>query len=215
MILEFSIANFLSFKDKVTFSMIANAGNELNENYLIVDNKKILKTVAIYGANASGKSNLFKVLAMVVSMLRYSNNADINAKLPLIPFKFDTKSKDKPSEFEIKFITNNIRYVYGFKADVNKIYEEYLYYYPNGRETKIFDRISVNEYSYSQKDEKYLRDIENKNAHNKFFLATATTWNYDKTKPAYDFLTSGIEICFNIEELKEWLLIFMNKRIKS
>lgn len=215
MILEFSITNYLSFKDKVTFSMLANASNGLDNNYVSLNDKKILKTAAIYGANASGKSNLFKILTTVILMLRNSNNADINAKLPLVPFKFDEKSIIKPSEFEIKFIIDNIRYVYGFKADMNQIYDEYLYYYPNGRETKIFDRTNINEYSYTQKDEKILKDIENKNAHNKFFLATATTWNFEKTKPAYNFLTSGIGTCFNIEELKNMAFNIYEKENKE
>lgn len=202
MILEFSVANFLSFKEKITFSMLANASNGLENNYVEIKEKKVLKTAAIYGGNASGKSNLFKMLTNVVLMLRSSNNANINAKLPIVPFKLDADSEKKPSEFEIKFILGEIRYVYGFTADTNKIYEEYLYYYPNGRETKIFDRTNVNDYSYTQKDEKILKEIESKNAHNKFFLATATTWNFEKTKPAYDFLTENIGTCFNIEELK-------------
>ena len=204
MIIEFSIANFLSFKERVTFSMLANSSNGLDDNYIEFNNKKILKTSAIYGANASGKSNLFKVLTNVILMLRNSNNADINSNLPIVPFKFDKEIIDtnKPSEFEIKFIVDEIRYVYGFLANTYEIYEEYLYYYPNGRETKIFDRINIDEYSYTQKDERVLREIEKKNAPNKFFLATATNWNFEKTKPAYNFLTMGIGTCFNLDTLK-------------
>ena len=202
MILEFSVKNFLSFKEKVTFSMIANSNKELNDNYVEIGGNKVLKSAAVYGANASGKSNLFEILARVVSMLRSSNSVDINAKLPLIPFKLDKGSVNKPSEFEIKFILDETRYVYGFIADKDKIYDEYLYYYPNGRETKIFDRTNINEYSYTQKDEKILREIEDKNAQNKFFLATATNWNFDKTKAAYNFLTNGIGTCNNLEILK-------------
>lgn len=202
MILEFSIKNFLSFKKKATFSMIADTLKGLDDNYITIGDKKILKSAAIYGANASGKSNLFSVLSLVVMMLRTSNNYDINAQLPIVPFKFQKKSTVEPSEFEIKFILDEIRYVYGFVADCNKIYEEYLYYYPNGRETKIFDRTNVNSYSYTQKDERILKEIENKNAQNKFFLATATNWNYTKTKPVYDFLTNRINICNNLEALK-------------
>lgn len=202
MILEFSVKNFLSFKEKVTFSMIANSNKELNDNYVEIGGNKVLKSAAVYGANASGKSNLFKILTLVVLMLRSSNSVDINAKLPLIPFKLDKGSVNKPSEFEIKFILNETRYVYGFIADKDKIYDEYLYYYPNGRETKIFDRTNINEYSYTQKDEKILREIETKNAQNKFFLATATNWNFDKTKAAYNFLTNGIGTCNNLEILK-------------
>lgn len=202
MILEFSVKNFLSFKEKVTFSMITNSNKELNDNYVEIGGNKVLKSAAIYGANASGKSNLFKILTLVVLMLRSSNSVDINAKLPLIPFKLDKGSVNKPSEFEIKFILDETRYVYGFIADKDKIYDEYLYYYPNGRETKIFDRTNINEYSYTQKDEKILREIEAKNAQNKFFLATATNWNFDKTKAAYNFLTNGIGTCNNLEILK-------------
>ena len=171
-------------------------------NYVEIGGNKVLKSAAVYGANASGKSNLFEILARVVSMLRSSNSVDINAKLPLIPFKLDKGSVNKPSEFEIKFILDETRYVYGFIADKDKIYDEYLYYYPNGRETKIFDRTNINEYSYTQKDEKILREIEAKNAQNKFFLATATNWNFDKTKAAYNFLTNGIGTCNNLEILK-------------
>lgn len=202
MILEFSVKNFLSFKEKATLSMIANSNKGLDDNYIEISGNKVLKSAAIYGANASGKSNLFKILTLVVLMLRSSNSFDINAKLPLVPFKFDKDSVNKPSEFEIKFILDETRYVYGFIADKDKIYDEYLYYYPNGRETKIFDRININEYSYTQKDEKILREIEAKNTQNKFFLATATNWNFDKTKAAYDFLTNGIGTCNNLEILK-------------
>ena len=119
MILEFSIANFLSFKDKVTFSMIANATSGLDENYIISNGRKILKTAAIYGANASGKTNLFRILALVMSMLRNSNNISINSKLPIYPFKFDKNTINMPSEFEIKFVVDDVRYVYGFVVDKN------------------------------------------------------------------------------------------------
>lgn len=201
MILEFSITNFLSFKDKTTMSMIGNAKNNLNDNYVVINDKKVLKSAVVYGANASGKSNLFKALLEISLMIRNSNFTDINAKLPIVPFKFDSKSNENPSEFEIKFLYHDLRYVYGFKADAKKIYEEYLYYYPNGRETRIFDRVD-NRYTYDRKDTKILKKIAEMTASNKFFLATATNWNYSKTKPAYDFLTVGMCICFNFNDLK-------------
>ena len=75
-------------------------------------------------------------------------------------------------------------------------------YNPNGREAKIFDRTSTSNYSFPQKDESTLKDIAKRNSENKFFLATATNWNYEKTKDAYEFLTKGIGTCFNLEDLK-------------
>ena len=174
MIIEFSVANFLSFKDKVTFSMLANNSDCLNDNYIEVNNRKVLKTSAIYGANASGKTNLFKILTIIISMLRNSNYINVNSKLPIVPFKFDKEISKKPSEFKIRFIASGVRYVYGYIADTTNVYEEYLYYYPNGRETKIFDRTNINEYSFPQRDERRLNDIATKNTPNKFFIATAT-----------------------------------------
>lgn len=158
MILEFSIENFLSFKEKVVFSMFANGTKGLENNYLEVLDKKVLKTCAIYGANASGKSNLFKVLNLVSLMIKQSSHIDINASLPITPFKFN--NKEDLSKFEINFIKNGIRYVYGFSANAKKIKEEYLYYYPNGREAKIFDRNNGNEYSFPKADMKILNEIK-------------------------------------------------------
>ena len=203
MILEFSVKNFLSFKEKVTFSMLANSNKGLDDNYVEYNDKKILKTSAIYGANASGKTNLFQILTSVIYMLRNSNNFNMNSELPIAPFQFDKKTIHKPSEFEIKFLAENIRSVYGFVADTDKIYEEYLYYYPSGRETKIFDRTNTNEYSFPQKDGRILNDIASKNAKNKFFIATATNWNYEQTKVPYKFLTVDINTFNNLSGLRD------------
>jgi len=157
MILEFSVENYLSFKDKVTFSMIPDGTKKLAENYVTLDNEKILKTAAVYGPNASGKTNLFSMLSQITTMLRQSNYVDINAPLPLVPFKFDNKIKNNPSSFEIKFIKNGIKYIYGFSADKKNIYEEYLYYYPNNKVAKIFDRTDIDTYSFPQKSQTTLK----------------------------------------------------------
>ena len=201
MLLEFYVENFLSFAKKTMFSMVANKTNDLKQNLINWKDFNVLKTAAIYGANASGKSNLFVALGIISHMIKNSPNIDINEKLPIEAFKFNNSKK--PSKFEIRFIKNKIKYVYGFSTSKEKIIEEYLYYYPNGRESKIFDRINTNDYSFPQKDTKVLKEIKNKTADNKFFLSTATNWNYEKTKPAYDFLTLDLEVCFNINELRD------------
>ena len=226
MILEFSITNFLSFKDKVTFSMFANSTSGLEDNYIISNKNRILKTAAIYGANASGKTNLFAVLNNVGYMLRNSNNLDINDKLRIDSFKFDKETINKPSQFEISFIVDEVRYEYGFIADENAIHEEYLYYSPNGRIKKIFERANTNQYSFPKNDEGILNDIAQKNSPNKFFIATATTWNYEKTRIPYNFLSYDLNAFNNLialrdvaireyfkndKDLKEFALDFLKK----
>lgn len=201
MLIEFSVTNFLSFKDKNTFTMLASSDSTLKDNYIEIGNDKILKMTALYGANASGKTNLFKILSMVSNMIKNSNFLSPNVLLPIIPFKLDHESLDKPSEFEIKFLVDGIRYLYGFKADQKNVYEEYLIYYPNGRPVKIFTRENINDYSFNASEEKFLNDLKVKNTANKFFIATATNWNYEKTKSAFDFLTEKLGVVMSYEQL--------------
>lgn len=204
MLIEFSVTNFLSFKDKNTFTMIASSDNTLKDNYVEINNEKILKMTAMYGANASGKTNLFKILVIVSSMIKHSNFFAPNVMLPIIPFKLDKETINKPSEFEIKFLVDGIRYLYGFKADRKNVYEEYLTYYPNGRPVKIFTRENVDNYSFNSSDEKFLNDLKEKNTSNKFFVSTATNWNYEKTKPAFDFLTEKLGVVMSHEQINNY-----------
>lgn len=201
MLIQFSVKNFMSIKDKVIFSMLASSDKENKENIIESGNENYLKSAVIYGANASGKSNLIKAIRAVKIMVVNSNNMQPNTMLPIVPFKFNEKSLIEPSEFELIMLINNIKYVYGFKADMNKVYEEYLYYYPNGRETEIFERTNVNDYHFTQAENK-LNDIKSKNIENKLFLATATTWNYEKTKPVYEFIANEISVVFDYEGLR-------------
>ena len=201
MIVQFSVENFMSIKEKVIFSMLASSDKEIPENLILGKKENYLKSAVMYGANASGKSNLIKEMNAVVIMMRNSNNMQPGLKLPIVPFKFDKEYVKKPSSFELIMIINNIKYVYGFVADENRIYEEYLYYYPNGKETELFERTQVNKYHYTS-NENVLKDIVSKNMENKFLLATATTWNYEKTKPVYEFITNGIEILFDYNTIK-------------
>ena len=204
MLIEFSVTNFLSFKDKNTFTMIASSDNTLKDNFVEVNNEKVLKMTAMYGANASGKTNLFKILVIVSNMIKHSNFFAPNVMLPIIPFKLDKETINKPSEFEIKFLVDGVRYWYGFKADRKNVYEEYLTYYPNGRPVKIFARENVDDYSFNSSDERFLNDLKGKNTSNKFFVSTATNWNYEKTKPAFDFLTEKLGVVMSHEQINNY-----------
>ena len=124
MLVEFSVKNFMSFKDKVTFSMEAATGTENEENIISIPNinERILKSTAIYGANASGKTNLIKAFTAAILMVRKSNNRQVGEKLmEMEPFAFDEKTKVEPCEFEFVFYANSMKYIYGFIADKEKV----------------------------------------------------------------------------------------------
>jgi len=202
MLIEFSVENFMSIKDKVTLSMLAGKDNENSENVCLDGKERILKSVAIYGANASGKSNIFKAMTAAIMLIRKSSGRQINEILfEVIPFKFNEKTKKAPSKFEFIFSTNGTRYVYGFSADTRRIYDEYLYQYLSAKPSMIFERKNTNEYRFTQTEEKELNDIKNKNTENKLLLATATTWNYERTREAYMWFANSIDTFGDYEEL--------------
>ena len=207
MLIEFSVKNLLSFRDKVTLSMEKGNGDENLENVITNDITDLLKTAAIYGANASGKSNILKAFSCAILMVRYSNFIQLGGKWNFVkPFLFDEISKDKRVEFEFIFIANNIKYRYFFSFDENKIYDEILDAYYSQKPTNIFRRTNTNTYEFSS-DKSKLEILASNNTENKLFLSTATTWNYDKTKDAYLWFSNVIDTYDNFDTLTEQDLI--------
>ena len=135
MILEFKIENFLSFKEKQTFSFEATSDKHL-EDYYCVEVKpgvRILKMGIIYGANASGKTNLLKAFDVLRGMVYsiYNNYRGKHDKTGFTTFKFDKEYDKKPGSFELIFFIGSVKYNYSVKLDEFKIYEEKLSYYPS------------------------------------------------------------------------------------
>ena len=191
MLLEFSVTNFCSFKDKVTLSMESGNGEENLDN--VCEENGLLKTVSIYGANASGKSNLIKALSAAIWMVRESNVIPLGAKWNVIkPFMFDTDSKNKPSVFEFVVLINDIKYRYYFSADQYRIYDEVLDAYYSQKPTNIFTRTNANNYTFTN-DKSKLDILTSRNTENKLFLSTATTWNYDKTRDLFLWFNNDID----------------------
>lgn len=208
MLIEFSVMNFLSFKEKVTLSLEKESGNENEENTFVFNNEELLKTAVIYGANASGKSNLIKAFTTAILMVKNSNMIPIGGKWNILkPFLFSEDTKNGPSEFEFIFITNKIKYRYFFSADVNKIYNESLDAYYSQKPTNIFTRKNTAEYSFINSDKKTLESIASKNTENKLFLSTATTWNYEKTKDAFLWFLNSIDTYGSFDSMLDQDLI--------
>lgn len=208
MLIEFSVKNFLSLKNKVTLSMEKGNGDENLDNIISTNVVDLLKTAAIYGANASGKSNLIKALTFAILFIRNSNNNTVGMRLPIInSFMFDVFTMGKPSEFEFDFISNNIRYKYAFSADATKVYTESLDAYYTQKPTNIFTRTNSNEYTFPKVEESKLKSIESKNTENKLFLATATNWNYEKTKDAYLWFVNCIDTYNSFDSISKEVLI--------
>ena len=143
MLIRFSVGNFLSFKEVQEFSMIKGKTKSKSDRIFDADKLKLLKFAAIFGANASGKSNL-------VSSFKYAQTAIIRGipkKGKISPFKLDAGYADKPSYFEFEILINNDSYAYGFEILLkkNQIVSEWLIQLsPTGNDKTIFSRDIAN-----------------------------------------------------------------------
>lgn len=138
MLLEFSCSNFRSFKDVIVFSTLASKDTSKPNNFGTFNDFRVLKTSVIYGANGSGKSNLIRAIAFMRNMVVNSINHQPGIGVNQQPHK--TLSVNDPSTFAMQFTISGTRYHYGFTLEQSLVKEEFLYYFPNGRQSKIFDR---------------------------------------------------------------------------
>ena len=151
MLLQFSVNNFKSIKDTVTFSMATASKDE--DNFSKVRNYELLNSAVIYGANASGKSNLLKAMAFMSNMVLNKHKImQSTDEIPHHPFKLNSETEDASSSFEIVYFFNDIKYRYGFEIDDTTVYSEWLYADEKGKESKLFYReIDSDDYVNSTK----------------------------------------------------------------
>lgn len=189
MLIQFSVKNFMSFRDKAILALNPSSDDEHPENINEKNGYEATNLIAIYGANASGKTSLFKAMTAALNIIKYSNITQVNQPISsVMPFKFDAQTVNEPSEFEFIFVADdNNRYVYGFSALREKITEEYLYQYKTQKPTIIFERTGEQYVFKSQK--LMLEPLVRFNTPNKLFLATATNWNTESTTIPYKWLT--------------------------
>jgi hypothetical protein len=177
MLIEFSVSNFLSFKEKVTLSMVATGIKESPGSLIAInENLSLLKSTVLYGANASGKSNLFHALGfmrmLVISSVK--NNPDDNIEVER--FAFSSECDNKPSLFEAVFLVEGVKYVYGFSVDTEKIHEEWLHSYDIGKKRELFKRsngkIVPNSKYFSEG-----KNLDKKTRPNSLFLSVVSQFN--------------------------------------
>ena len=183
MLLQFSVTNHRSIHDTAVLSLAATSDHEFQDSLLSPDGKrKILPVAAIYGANAAGKSNILHALDLMRSMVvgEYAKPLK-DTLLPQEPFAF-TK-KEEPTKLEAIYYYEGIKYAFGFSFTSEKIVEEYLYHWRNGREGLVFSR-KEGEYVFREnKAEQTV--LAGRTPENRLFLVTSNEWNSRETQDAY------------------------------
>lgn len=156
MLINFSLENISSFKTTQNISMEASGLKKdafLDENLIKNKDKNYVKTAVIYGANASGKTNLIKSIDKLKKIVLSFQDLKHNFTTDVTPFLLAVGDV-QPSVFEIIFVENDIKYRYGLSISLGKIEEEWLYFNENVRETSLFYREQQNiEFNKSSFDE--------------------------------------------------------------
>ena len=197
-LVNLKVKNFRSFYEETIFSMQASKRKEFSElNTFFCDEKlfpkdenELLKTALIFGANASGKTNLVKTLDYMRAVILTSANP-IN---PLVqnntPFAFYNSSKDESTLFEIEIVSNNIFYNYGFEISKKQIVNEFLKKRQNKRLVDVFNRNILGVELSSTNKRTPIGNISNQS----LFISFANT----------PFLALPLEVVADLKNVFEW-----------
>jgi hypothetical protein len=212
MLIDFTLKNFLSFRDEVSFSMLAAKSvkehdlNASKESCNVIEvpgiDSKSLKVAAVYGANSSGKSNLLVAMSFFKKMILESfKNDNILQNANKLTFQFSVETQNEPSSFEMIFLVDETRYRYGFEIKGESVVSEWLFVKPTDsiRESYCFKReekdITVNVKTY-----KGASGIPSKTRHNSLFLSTCSQFNVEVAMTIKDWFRKKFNILSGIDD---------------
>ena len=217
MLLEFACSNHKSIRDEVLFSTVAGKDTTNRDKIEKVAGVEVLKAAVIYGANGSGKSNLIDAISFVRNLVINSINHQPGQGIRQIPHKLD--GLETKSTYKVQFVTHDVRYAFGFTLQNALVEEEYLYYFPNGKQTKIFERTGEKFIAGSKFRYKFnsCKDILKPN---RLLLSCAANFSaVDEVAAAYRFFNDELVI-YSIENQANWMNYSLyeirnNEEIKS
>lgn len=194
MLLEFSIGNYLSFKSKTTLNLVATAIKEqADTNIFSTERYNLLKGAVVYGANASGKSNLIRAMSTMRRLVLQSFEQSSADELGITPFLLSTETEKSPSFFEAVFVIDNIRYRYGFEVDDRNIHSEWLFEAQKQAEKPLFirerDGIEVMAKAFPEG-----KNLEERTRDNALFLAVVDQFNGKTAKKIMKWFDNFITI---------------------
>lgn len=203
MLLEFHVKNFKSIRDEQVLSLVASGGDkELAETHLAPTGLKALpnavRSAAVYGPNASGKSTLLSAIEYMRAVVWESATVvQPGQTYNVQPFKLDTGSLTQPTEFEITFLLHGIRHQYAFAMTAARIVSESLLVYRTGKPTQWYSRqLAEDGERYDYEFSSYLTGPkklwEDSTRPNALFLSTAAQLNSDLLGPVFQWITGNI-----------------------
>ena len=200
MIIDFTVENFRSIKKAQTLSMLATKLKEHPQNIAKIDQSdrlNILKSCVIYGANASGKSNVLKSLVEFRNIILHSTELKLKQRIPAYePFRLDKSCTVAPTKFEMEFIPygDGIRYRYLVEFTEFHIEREELFFYPKKQEAILFSRVKGSPIKFGNYLTGKKKNIEGELLGNNLFLSKAANSNHEQLKGVYLYFLTEFEI---------------------
>lgn len=211
MLIEFKFGNFRSFRDEAVLSMEAMGLGRLKNCLISYNSMKLIPSVAIYGKNGGGKSNVIRAFWLAVQFIKNAQRTQHeNAKIPVKPFLLNDYSKDEPTFFEFTYVLDNVKYIYGFSATKEKIFSEYLYHSPKGQKATVFTRT---EQKFNFTEEKAKRKlISEAVAPNQLFFSVACTMNDADCMRAMKWFRDYVFFSRDYTDIPKQLLEYSNDK---
>lgn len=203
MLVEFRVANYRSIRHEQCLSMVAASADKLHPGHKIDPQAPVtpalLKSAVIYGANASGKSNLINAMAFMKALVFESATLLKEGQTLNCPFfRLEEKYAHEPSLFEITFVHDGVRYQYGFKLTPQYIVEEWLLAYKASKPQQLFTRTRDDAGKYVYKFSSFLTGPkstwEEATRANALFLSTAVQLNSEILRPVFLWITQALVI---------------------
>ncbi len=202
MLLRFSVQNHLSIKEKQELSLVASKLTDREEGLIACDaapTKRVLPAAVIYGANASGKTNLLRALGFMRGAVLFSHSrGEPGERIPRSPFRLDPACADAPTVFELDCMVAGERYHYGFEALDDVFQSEWLYAFPNNRRQMLFERKAGESIDFGRGLKGRNRVIEDLTRPNSLFLSAAAQNNHEQLSAVARFF-SEIRTAFDID----------------
>ncbi len=195
MILSFSVENWMSFQNQVSFSMVASRERQHGDRVpkIAKYQTRILPIAAIYGGNASGKTNFFKALSFMKELVVRGTQPD--SMIPVEPYRLDNNSLEKPSRFKLELLIDEIIYEFSFAATKKSIIEEKLVKITSGSEKTLYNRYENKpHFDSTLKNDDFLNFAFQGTRDNQLFLTNSVSQKVHIFKPVYDWFKDTLDL---------------------
>lgn len=201
MLLEFRVGNFRSFGEESVLSLVASTDSELAETNIastgIASPRRAVRSAVVYGANASGKSNLLRAMQLMRGVVLESVILKPDQTFNVQPFRFSEKRKSEPTLFEITFVLKGVRHQYGFEFTPTRIISEWLLVYQKAKPQRWIDRrfdlkTQKETFEFSAHLSGQKRAWQDATRPNALFLSTAVQLNSEQLKPIHSWFAESL-----------------------